>query len=96
MKNNVWPKFVATAEKITLINQIFVKRPRLTSIHRKCLSYNSIQQKSLSYNSIHQSMEKTIFHTFFIHFRKTKQKKLNHFCGFLKTIEQTGDKKKPN
>ena len=32
----------------------------------------------------------------FIHFRKTIEKSLNPFCGFLKTVEQTGDKKKLN
>ena len=32
-------------------------------------------------------------HSVFIHFRKTIEKKLNHFCGFLRTVEQTGDKK---
>ena len=64
--------------------------PGLTSIHRKCLSYNSIQQKSLSYNSIHQVHGENACHTNFMHFRK----KLNNFCGFLRTVEQTGDKKK--
>ena len=67
--------------------------PGLTSIHRKCLSYNSIQQKSLSYNSIYQLYGENACHTIFIHFRKNNRKKLNHFCGFLRTAEQTGDKK---
>ena len=31
--------------------------------------------------------------TIFIHFQKTIEQKLNHFCGFLRTVEQTGDKK---
>ena len=39
-------------------------------------------------------MEKMLCHTIFIHFQKTIEKKINHFCGFLRTIEQTGDKKK--
>ena len=70
----------------------FITVSGLTSIHRKCLSYNSIQQKSLSYNSIHQVYGETACHTIFIHFRKTIEKKLNHFGGFLRTVEQTGDK----
>ena len=65
----------------------------LTSIHQNCLSYNSIQQKSLSYNSIHQVYGKNACHTNFILFRKTLEKKLNHFCGFLRTVEQRCDKK---
>ena len=68
-------------------------KPGLTSIHRKCLSCNSIQQKLLSYKSIHQVNGENACHTIFIHFRKTIEKKLNHFCGFLTTVEQTGEKK---
>ena len=49
--------------------------------------------KSLSYNSIHQVSGENACHTIFRHFRKTIEKKLNHFCRFLRTIEQTGDKK---
>ena len=49
--------------------------------------------KSLSYNSIHQVYGENACHTIFIHFRKTIEKNLNHFCGFLRTVEQTGDKK---
>ena len=39
---------------------------RVTSINRKCLSYNSIQRKCLSYNSIHQIYGKMLiiqYHT---------------------------------
>ena len=32
-------------------------------------------------------------HTILIHFRKTIEKKFNLFCGILRTVEQTGDKK---
>ena len=49
--------------------------PVLTSIHRKCLSYNSIQQKSLSYNFIHQVYGENTCHTIFIHFRNTIENK---------------------
>ena len=78
------------------IYQLFDKNtvPGLTPIHRKCLSYNSMQQKPLSYNSTHQMYGENACHTIFIHFRKTIETKLNHFCGFLRTVEQTVDKKK--
>ena len=35
----------------------------------------------------------TSSHAIFIHFRKAMEKKLNHFCDFLRTVEQSGNKK---
>ena len=69
-------------------------QPGLTSIHRKCLSYDSIQQKSLSHNSIHQVYGENAYYKIFIHFQKNNWKKsLKDVCGFLSTVEQTADGK---
>ena len=89
---NSWAYCIGRSLVVTNFAQKYIP-PGLTSIHRKCLSYNSIQQKSLSYQSIHQVYRENVCHKIFIHFWKTIEKKLNHFCGFLRTVEQTGDKK---
>ena len=69
----------AECESMSLFNQKWTTLPGLTSIHRKCLSYNFIQQTSLSYKIHTSSVWRKCLPSNFYTCSKKNRKKIKPF-----------------